>query len=102
MNYERLRECAKHLEERAKYYAAFDAEAARFYGAIKPWLAKAEEGLIPEPLEADDLPGRFYFLDGGLRKYRDLGAAYAEFAVHARDDVEILHIVERALAKKGT
>jgi hypothetical protein len=83
MNQELLRQSALELEGILRHYAIVDEEAARFFSALQSRLTDAQSGQILAPLKWRQLPGMLYFEEGSLRKYSDLEAAYAKFAVEA-------------------
>jgi hypothetical protein len=78
-----LRQRADELETILKKYAAADSDVVPLYSALKDLLDRARSGLFFKPIEWGELPGRAYFSEGSLRKYRDLESAYSEFAVEA-------------------
>jgi hypothetical protein len=95
MNLELLRVRARECEALAAHYAEFDKEAADFYAMVKPYLQRAVEGTLTEPLPMRELSGRAYFEEGNLGKYRDLSAAFSCFYVEAigGDDNPVIELL---------
>lgn len=75
-----LRESAEYLEEVISKYAS-DAKVGCLHKALSTLIADARAGTIVFPLQWNDIPGTYAFIEGGLQQYRDLETAYAKFKI---------------------
>ncbi|MDE1150391.1 MAG: hypothetical protein PW843_27910 [Azospirillaceae bacterium] len=69
------------LEDLLKIYAKNDPEAQSLFGALKPIIDDAKAGKIQSPMDWGDVPGGWFFMEGTLRKYRDLESAFSKFQI---------------------
>jgi hypothetical protein len=76
-----LKKSAENLEKVISKYASTDAEVDGLYKSLSTLIADARAGEIILPVQWEDVPGAYGFLEGGLRQYRDLEAAYASFKI---------------------
>lgn len=76
-----LAKSAEKLEQILRHYLTFDREVLRLFDALSRLISDARTGRILGPMEWRDIPGGYDFTEGGLGKYSDLEAAYAEFKI---------------------
>lgn len=76
MDKEKVTQLAKTLESVASKYSS-DDDVVALLEQLEELLSKAKAGSISGIV--DRVPGGYYFVDGGLRKYADLEAAYWKF-----------------------
>ena len=77
---EKLRRQALQLEKIARRYASSDEVAGELYDALEDIIDRAKSGQITSTGET--VPCGHSFLEGDFRKFPDLEAAYARFALN--------------------
>ncbi|PZQ35055.1 MAG: hypothetical protein DI560_26965 [Pseudomonas putida] len=60
---------------------AQDPAALKLRVELEPLMTAADQELIRTPMEWRDIPGRYLFTEEGLRRYRELEHAFAEFRI---------------------
>lgn len=81
MNRNRLKTRARELEALLKKYAHSDSEADSLLRSLSHQIEEAKNEDITMPMEWRDISGSWLFLEGTLRKYPDLEAAFAQFRI---------------------
>jgi hypothetical protein len=76
-----LKSAALTLQEALVRYETNDATAREFRKVMQPYIDAALGGNLRTPVQWQDIPGSYLFLEGPLGNYRDLEAAYATFKV---------------------
>jgi hypothetical protein len=87
MNPSRVTATAKALDVVLRTHGR-DAEVTSLADDIRAVLSKALAGEISGEMAWRDIPGGRYFMEGGLRKYRDLEQAFADFRLALIGDDE--------------
>lgn len=81
MNTRKVKKDAALLKATLLKYANKDEEVNNLYMALRHIIEEALSGKIREPVDRGNVPGGHCFLEGNLRKYRDLEEAYASFKI---------------------
>lgn len=85
MNTGQIQELAARLERVLETHAVHDNEVRQLQGELSILIGRAKSGLAFSPMEWRDIPGGRCFTEGGLRKYRNLEEAFAEFRLEITD-----------------
>lgn len=76
MDRERVRRLAENLEKNLAQHMR-DEDVCKLHSSLAELIRRGREGLISSPV--DNVPGAYWFLEGGLSKFSDLEVAYYEF-----------------------
>lgn len=79
MNQFLLKQCAKNLKEILLKYESSDEEVKLLHQSLVKFIDDSCADKVLNVMESRLIPGRYFFDEGGLGKYRDLGDAYAKF-----------------------
>lgn len=72
---------AEKLEKLLLRFSAADARVRNLHDVLTGLIDDVRNGRIVTPLEWRDVPGAYGFVEGQLRQYGDLEAAYAQFRI---------------------
>ena len=72
---------AEQLEILLLQYGMADPEVSKLHSSLLVLIGQARTCVIAEPIEWRDIPGVYYFSEGGLGKYGDVETAYAKFKI---------------------
>jgi hypothetical protein len=81
MNIELLKESTEVLEQILLKYSTTDKEAAALLFSLDKLLNDVKQEKVTTPLEWRDIPGTYFFTEGGLRQYSDLEKSFSEFKI---------------------
>lgn len=103
MDIAKVRESADQLASLLMHYSAIDEEAKQLKFALTELLEGVQSGRTVGPLDWREIPGDYYFNEGGLRKYRDLETAYADFKIELTGgESPVLRELRLRMESKGT
>ncbi|WP_050657877.1 hypothetical protein [Gallaecimonas pentaromativorans] len=105
MNSNNLHDKAVILRKLLEHYSLTDVDVERLHQSLVDLIAAAEAKKIKDPIEKDNIPGRFYFDEKGLSKYVDLENAYVDFKVeisggYSNDAAKALALIRKFKGKK--
>jgi hypothetical protein len=81
----KIPQLAVRLEQALDAHAHSDTEVRLLRQELAALIHQAKAGLVRAPIEWRDVPGARLFTEGGLRKYRDLEQAFADFRLEITD-----------------